>query len=178
MFFNIFTSDAAADAGTINGAGFEVMLTQQATNRRAQGIVILLGERGSLALRRSRIFSSDLALVSFPALLPSRRRPRIWRDVTVVPSSSRTASRIPSADAGTSSTTLSVSISTSTSSRLTLSPGFLCQSLRLRQPQIQAGREQEYLRYSLFILYLIDVQRVIYQILLLLLVNGHISYCR
>ena len=72
-------------------------------------------------------FSSDLALVSLPELLPSRRRPRIWRDVTVVPSSSRTASRMPSADAGTSSTTLSVSISTSTSSRWTLSPGFLCQ---------------------------------------------------
>ncbi len=72
-------------------------------------------------------FSSDFALVSLPALLPSRRRPRIWREVTVVPSSSRTASRMPSADAGTSSTTLSVSISTSTSSRTTASPGFLCQ---------------------------------------------------
>lgn len=29
-------------------------------------------------------FSSDLALVSLPVLLPSRRRPRIWREVTVV----------------------------------------------------------------------------------------------
>ena len=72
-------------------------------------------------------FSSDFALDSLPALLPSRRRPRIWREVTVVPSSSRTASRMPSAEAGTSSTTLSVSISTSTSSRVTASPGFLCQ---------------------------------------------------
>lgn len=66
MFFNIFTSDAAADAGTINGAGFEVMLTQQATNRRAQGIVILLGERGLLALRRSRIFFFRLGAGLFP----------------------------------------------------------------------------------------------------------------
>ncbi len=36
------------------------------------------------------------------------------------------------------------------------------------------GQGPEYLRYSLCILYLFDVQRVINQILLLFLVNGHI----
>ena len=56
MFFNIFTGDTTADTGAVDSAGFEVMLTQQATDRRAQGIVVLLSKRRLLALCRSRIF--------------------------------------------------------------------------------------------------------------------------
>ncbi len=40
--------------------------------------VVLLFQRRLLALRRSGRFLLDLALVSLPALLPSRRRPRIY----------------------------------------------------------------------------------------------------
>ena len=56
MFFNIFTRDTTTDTGTIDGTGFKIMLTQQATDRRAQGIVILLGKRRLLTLCRGRIF--------------------------------------------------------------------------------------------------------------------------
>ena len=56
MLFNIFTRDTTTDAGAIDGAGFEIMLTQQATDRRAQGIVVLFSKRRLLALCRSRIF--------------------------------------------------------------------------------------------------------------------------
>ncbi len=50
---------------------------------------------------------------------------------------------------------------------------------RSRPLRTQAGREQEYLRATHYLsFYLIDVQRVINQILLPFLVNGHIPYRR
>ncbi len=61
--------------------------------------------------------------------------------------------------------------------RTTTSPGFM-PLRRWHRLRIQAGQGPEYLRYSLCILYLFDVQRVINQILLLFLVNGHIPYRR
>ena len=56
MFFNIFASQTATHTGAFNGAGFKVMLGQQATDRRAKRIIVLLFERRLLALSRGRLF--------------------------------------------------------------------------------------------------------------------------
>ncbi len=152
MFLNVFAGQTTADASAFDGRWVKVVFSQQTTDRRAQRVVVLLFQRGLLTLRRSGRFRIGFLAAFFTCAVAFAQAAKIWRDRTVAPSSSSTASRMPSADAGTSSTTLSVSISTRTSSRTTASPGFCARWRRLRQLRTQAGREPEYLRYSLCIL--------------------------
>jgi hypothetical protein len=56
MFLNVFAGQTAAHTGAFNGAGVEVVFSQQATDRRAERIVVLLFQRSLLALRRRRRF--------------------------------------------------------------------------------------------------------------------------
>ena len=56
MLIHIFTSDTSAHTGAFDRTGVEVVLSQQATDRRAQRIVILLFQRSLLTLRRGRRF--------------------------------------------------------------------------------------------------------------------------
>ena len=61
MLLNIFTGQTTTNTGTFDVAGFQVVLGQQATDRRAQGIIILLFQRGLLALRRGPMCGMEIA---------------------------------------------------------------------------------------------------------------------
>ncbi|MNP14707.1 hypothetical protein D3C76_1070410 [compost metagenome] len=61
MFFHIFTGQTTANPGAFNGAGFEIVFTQQATDRRAERIVGLFFQRGLLTLSRSGLFAFRLS---------------------------------------------------------------------------------------------------------------------
>nr|VUD31477.1 Uncharacterised protein [Raoultella sp. NCTC 9187] len=60
MFFNIFTGQTAANAGSFDRARIEVMFSQQATDRRAERIVTLLFQRSLLTLSRGGLFRIGL----------------------------------------------------------------------------------------------------------------------
>ena len=56
MLIHIFTGDATTYTGAFDSTGVEVVLSQQATDRRAQRIVVLFFQRGLLTLRRGGRF--------------------------------------------------------------------------------------------------------------------------
>ncbi|CRZ60584.1 Uncharacterised protein [Vibrio cholerae] len=100
-----------------------------ASRRRTAGLSASLLSSVSDALWRlsgDGSVASGVSWVGSPATAPGFKRASSCLESTVAPSCSKIASRTPASGAGTSSTTLSVSISTITSSRATMSPGFLC----------------------------------------------------
>jgi hypothetical protein len=103
------------------------------TRRRTAGLRRPAALPGSAVSSSSSSGDSSAAASCAGAALalapsPSSRIARMSPAVTVVPSEILISFRIPSAGAGTSRTTLSVSRSARFSSRLTLSPGDLCQA--------------------------------------------------
>ncbi|SUH38684.1 Uncharacterised protein [Salmonella enterica subsp. enterica] len=56
MFFHIFTGQTPTHTSAFNGAGFQIVFSQQATDRRAERIVVLFFQRRLLALCRRRRF--------------------------------------------------------------------------------------------------------------------------
>ncbi len=56
MLVDVFTRQTATHAGAFDGCRIEAVLSQQATDRRAERVVGLIGQRRLLALGRGRRF--------------------------------------------------------------------------------------------------------------------------
>lgn len=89
MLVDVFARQTATHAGAFDGCRIEAVLSQQATDRRAERVVGLIGQRRSLALGRGRRFFFRFGAGLFARAVTFTQATQIWREVTVVPSSSR-----------------------------------------------------------------------------------------
>ena len=121
------TAAAAAAAGAGAGAGV-------GAGAGALGRAVAAGgggaafSGGGFAAAGAALAAAGAGAATPAATVPGSRIASSWPLVTTAPSAATICLMMPSAGAGTSSTTLSVSRSTRFSSRRTGSPAFLCQA--------------------------------------------------